>query len=68
MHPAYIQFVAKCSSPSICIARATGWAVKIVQVVQVVQVFQVVQVLTVVSLDDIHSENIWFTWSKPSDY
>ena len=24
MHPAYIQLVAKCSSPSICIARATG--------------------------------------------
>ena len=24
MHPAYIQLVAKCSSPSICDARATG--------------------------------------------
>ena len=25
MYPAYIQLVAKCSSPSICSARATGW-------------------------------------------
>ena len=28
---------------------------------------QVVQ-LVMASLDDMHSENIWFTWSKPSDY
>ena len=25
IYPAYIQLVAKCSSPSICAARATGW-------------------------------------------
>ena len=37
--------------------------IRVVQVVQVVQMFQVVQV---VSLDDMHSENIWFSWYKPS--
>ena len=21
-----------------------------------------------ISLDDMHSENMWFSWSKPSDY
>ena len=29
MHPAYIQLVAKCSSPSICATRATGWPVSL---------------------------------------
>ena len=42
--------------------------VKVVQVVLVVKVVKVVQVVKVVSLDYMHSENIWFTWSKPSDY
>ena len=39
--------------------------VKVVQVVYVVQVIQVVQVVRVartISLDDMHSENIWFSW------
>ena len=31
MHPAYIQLVAKCSSPSICNARATGCATSTVR-------------------------------------
>ena len=36
--------------------------------VKVVKVVQVVQVVKVFSLDDMHSENIRVTWSKPSDY
>ena len=32
------------------------------------QVVHVVKVVKVVSLDDIHSKNIWFTWSRPSGY
>ena len=50
--------------------------VRVVQLVKLVQggqgdpvgqSGQVVQ-LVMASLDDMHSENIWFTWSKPSDY
>ena len=29
---------------------------------------QVVEVVRMISLDDIHSENIWFSWYKPSNY
>ena len=36
--------------------------------VQVVQVVRVVKVVRVVSFDDMHSENILFIWSKPSNY
>ena len=42
--------------------------VQVVQVVREVRVIQVVQLVKGVSLDDMHSENIWCTWSKPSDY
>ena len=42
--------------------------VQVVQVVRVVRVIQVVQLVKGVSIDDMHSENIWYTWSKPSDY
>ena len=38
-----------------------------VQVVQVVQVIQVVMVVKMI-LVDMHSENIWFSGSKPSNY
>ena len=38
------------------------------QVVQVVWVVQVVRVARTTSLDDMHSENIWFSWYKPSKY
>ena len=38
------------------------------QVVQIVQVVQVVRVVRMTSLDDMHSENIWFASSKPSNY
>ena len=27
-----------------------------------------VQVVRMIGLDDMHSENIWFSWSKPSNY
>ena len=27
-----------------------------------------VQLVRMISLDDMHSENIWFSWSKPSNY
>ena len=40
--------------------------VQVVQVVRVFRVIQVVQLVKWVSLDDMHSENVWFTWSKPS--
>ena len=33
-----------------------------------VQVVQVIQVVRMISLDDIYSENIWFSWCKPSNY
>ena len=42
--------------------------VQVVHVVQVVQEVQVIQVIQVVSLDDIHSENIWFSGSNSSNY
>ena len=49
----------------------TGQVVQVIQVIQVIQVVQVVQVVTVArttSLDDMHSENIRFSWYKPSKY
>ena len=42
--------------------------VQVVQVLQDVQVVQVVQVVRMISLDDMHSENIWFSGFKPSNY
>ena len=42
--------------------------IKVTQVVQVVWVVQVVRVAGTTSLDDMHSENIWFSWQKPSKY
>ena len=39
-----------------------------IQVIQVIQVVHVIQVVRMISLDDMHSENIWFPWSKPSNY
>ena len=42
--------------------------IKVTQVVQVVWVVQVVRVAKTTSLDDMHPENIWFSWSKPSSY
>ena len=44
------------------------WLVRVVEVVQDVQIVQVVQVVKVVSLDDMHTEDIYFTWSKQSNY
>ena len=38
--------------------------VEVVQDVQIVQVVQVVQVVKVVSLDDMHTEVIWFRGSQ----
>ena len=32
-----------------------------------VRAVRVVRVVRVISLDDMHSENIWFTGSKPSN-
>ena len=29
---------------------------------------QVVEAVRMISLDDMHSENIWFTWCKSSNY
>ena len=29
---------------------------------------QVVQVVRMISLDDMNSKNIWFSWSKPTNY
>ena len=33
-----------------------------------VQEVQVIQVIRMISLDDMHSENKWFSWCKPSNY
>ena len=41
---------------------------QVIQVVQVVQEVQVIQVTRMISLDDMHSENKWFSWCKPSNY
>ena len=35
--------------------------IRLVRVIQVVQVVQVVRVVRIISLDDMHSENIWFS-------
>ena len=40
----------------------------VIQVIQVIQVVQLVQVIRSISIDDMHSENIWFSWSKSSNY
>merc|ERR1712115_258436 len=42
--------------------------IKVTQVVQVVWVVQVVRMARTTSLDDMHSENIWFSWYKLSKY
>ena len=42
------------------------WAQQVVHVDHVDQVNQVIQVVQVISLDDMHSDNIWFSWSKLS--
>ena len=42
--------------------------IKVTQVVQVVWVVQVVRVAKTTILDDMHSENIWFSWYKQSKY
>ena len=42
--------------------------IKVTQLVQVVWLVQVVRVARTTSLDDMHSENIWFSWYKPSNY
>ena len=39
-----------------------------VQMIQMVQVVRAVRVVRTISLDDMHSENIWFSWYKPSKY
>ena len=33
-----------------------------------IQVVQVVRVVRIISLDAVHSENVWVSWSKPSNY
>ena len=42
--------------------------VQLIQVIKVTQVVQVVRMARTTSLDDMHSENIWFSWYKPSKY
>ena len=44
----------------------TSQVVQVVQVIQVIKVVQVVEVVRMIRLDDMHSENIWFSGSKPS--
>ena len=53
------------------------WAVLVVQEIQVlksgrvarvVEVLQVIQVLRMISLDDMHSENVFFSGFKPPNY
>ena len=40
--------------------------IQVICVIQVIQVVQVVQVVRMISLDDMHLENIWFSWFKAS--
>ena len=42
--------------------------VQLIQVIQVVRVIRVVRVVRMICLDDVRSENLWFSWSKPSNY
>ena len=42
--------------------------VQVFQVVKMVKVVNMVQVVKVVQFDDTHSEKIWLTLYKPSDY
>ena len=46
----------------------TGQVVQVVQVIQVIKVVQVVEVVRMFRLDDMHSENIWFSGSNSSNY
>ena len=46
----------------------TQKTVRLISVVRVVNGIQVVQVVKVACFDDMYSESIWFTWSKPLDY
>ena len=41
---------------------------QMVQVFMVVKVVQGVHIVQVISLNDLHPENMWSTWSKPSNY
>ena len=41
---------------------------QVVHLVKGVQVVQVVRVVRIISPGDMHSGNIWFLWSKPSNY
>ena len=40
---------------------------KVVQVVQVVRMVMVVLMVRVVGFDDMRSDDMWFTWTKPSN-
>ena len=51
-----------------CFLEKRKKTVRLISVVRVVNGIQVVQVVKVACFDDVHSESIWFTWSKPSDY
>jgi len=42
--------------------------VQVVQVDPVIQVIQVVRVVMMINLDYMHSENMWFSLSKLSNY
>ena len=42
--------------------------IQVIKVIQVVPLVRVVRVARTISLDDMHSENVWFLWSKPSNY
>ena len=44
------------------------WVVQVFQLIQVEQMVQVVRVVRNISPNDMHSEDICFLWSKPSNY
>ena len=48
--------------------RKVDQVIKVTQVVQVVLLVQVVRVARTTSLDDMHSENILFSWYKSPKY
>ena len=41
--------------------------VQVVQLIQVVRMVMVVLMVRVVGFDDMRSDDMWFTWTKPSN-
>ena len=49
------------------VAQVVSKVVQVVQLIQVVRMVMVVLVVRVVGFDDKRSDDMWFTWTKPSN-